>query len=445
MLASILPFWVSPLLALTDWPHHLASAHLLERYGDGVERFYALTATPRPYMGLALLLRALGAALSIPVAGKVVLSLYAAALALATRALVRAAGRDPLLAWFGPLFVHAWSLAYGFVPYVLALPPALLAVAWWRRALDEQGHLRPTAALLCQVVAALFHPVGWAVSVVASAPLVARQPGRGRKLAFASGALGVALWIATASVWSESAGLRHMDEQIETSWRFTIKHRLVDFVLAYLPGNLDYAVAALGVGALVLAVVLGRRRGPRDPMELAFWALAITYVLAPFSLSAFGLRMTLLAPRLLQPAWLLALPLARGRIATPLAALGAIAALGHAGLLAHTHHTFGARWQGQVEAAVRAAPRGARVRPEVSPIQGSVLNPATVRPPEAALHAYVLFGRADYDPLLFSTPQSPVAIRATAPAIDDAAAFDVRWVQTSTGIVVVPGGPRTGR
>ena len=68
-----------------------------------------------------------------------------------------------------------------------------------------------------------------------------------------------------------------------------------------------------------------------------------------------------------------------------------------------------------------------------------------MRPPEAALHAYVLFGRADYDPLLFSTPQSPVAIRATAPAIDDAAAFDVRWVQTSTGIVVVPGGPRTGR
>ncbi|CAN0600471.1 unnamed protein product, partial [Laminaria digitata] len=138
--ASVLPFCSAGLLALTDWAHHLASAAVVLDYEDsarGLAQHYRLALSPRPYMGLTYLLVGLGQIMPLEWAGKVVLVGYGVSWSVAIRALVRSApSRDPRLAWFGPLFVHGWSLAYGFVPFVCALPPAIFAVAVLRRLMD---------------------------------------------------------------------------------------------------------------------------------------------------------------------------------------------------------------------------------------------------------------------------------------------------------------------
>ena len=440
--ASVLPFCSAGLLALTDWAHHLASAAVVLDYEDsarGLAQHYRLALSPRPYMGLTYLLVGLGQVMPLEWAGKLVLVGYGVSWSVAIRALVRSApSRDPRLAWFGPLFVHGWSLAYGFVPFVCALPPAVFAVALLRRLMDRSTFGRWLALGLSYGLSALMHPLGVAIAVVASVGLLSAPQARWRlrgRWAVIVGVTGLLGLFATRLVPLD--GARFMDAGISTAWRWTIKHRLVDFALAYLPGNLDYLVGLVGIGALVAAIGWGRRQRPAtpDPLERAAWALALVYLLAPVNLAVFSLRMSLLAPRLIVPLWVFCIPLVRGR-RPRLCALGATAALAHAGLLAWTHHSFDAQWGPRVAQAQAALPVGAKVRAEVAPVQTSVLNARTVRPPEAALHVYALLGQAGFDPQIFSTPQSPIQVRSEAPAHRDRQAFDYRWVQTSTTIVI---------
>lgn len=436
--ASVLPFWSAGLLALTDWPHHLASAAVALAYEDPARHlsdFYVLNLSPRPYLGLTYLLVGLGRVMPLAWAGKVVLTLYGLSWCVAVRSLVRAGrGRDPRLAWFGPLFVHSWALAYGFVPFVSALPPAIFAVAQLRRLVDRSSPWGWALLLLSYGVSALMHPLGVAVAVIASLGLLTAPEVTARvRLSWAGLVGSVGLWALWSAQQASLPAVRFMDAGIETAWRWTIKHRLVDFALAYLPGNLEYGLALVGLGALVAAIVQGRRApvAPPDPLERAAWALVLVYALAPVNLAVFSLRMSLLAPRLIAPMWVFCLPLARGK-SPRLCAAGAVAGLLYGGLITHTHRGFDATWGAQVATIVDRVPDGATVLPQVVLPKDSALNARTVRPPEAALHAYVLMAHAGFDPLLFSTPQGPVQVRAQAPSLE--ASYDAIWVQSSTTV-----------
>lgn len=439
-LVSVLPFWSASLLALTDWPHHLASAAVVLNFDDPARHlgdYYRLALTPRPYLGMTYLLVGLGQVMPVGWAGKVVLSLYAVSLSVATRALVRATpGRDPRLAWFGPLFVHGWALAYGFVPFVCALPPAIYAVARLRRLVDHSASWSWLVLGLAYGASALMHPLGLAISVVASAGLVTSPRVTWRMRYAWVGVVGiVGLWALGSAHLDSTDGVRFMDLGISTAWRWTIKHRLIDFALAYLPGNLDYAVSVLGIGALVGALVLGRSspRAGSDPLERASLAVISLYLLAPVNLAVFSLRMSLLSPRMIVPMWLFALPLARGR--TPRLLLAVIVAvLGHSALLADAHRSLDQGWGPAVQTAIATTPKGATVLANVQMPTDSVLNARTVRPPEAALHAYVLIDRAGFDPGLFSTPQGPVHILDSAPAKTSSTAYGAIWQQDATSI-----------
>ncbi len=435
---SVLPFWSAELLALTDWPHHLASAAVILSFDDPARHlsdYYRLALTPRPYLGMTYLLVGLGQFMPITWAGKVVLSLYAVSTSVATRALVRAApGRDPRLAWFGSLFVHSWALAYGFVPFVCALPPAIYAVARLRRLLDHSDGWGWTVLAVSYGVSALMHPLGFAIAVVASAGLMSAARATWRtRFVWAGVVAGVGLWSLASAHLDSTEGVRFMDLGITTAWRWTIKHRLIDFALAYLPGNVDYVVSVLGIGALVWALALGRVR-PQcepDPLERASLAVIALYLLAPVNLAVFSLRMSLLSPRMIVPMWLFALPLVRGR--TPrLLLVVVLAVVGHSALLAQTHRRLDQRWGPAVQTAIAQTPLGATVLANVAMPKQSVLNARTVRPPEAALHAYVLLDRAGFDPRLFSTPQGPVHILEAAPMATNSEAFDALWQQSAT-------------
>lgn len=436
--ASVAPFWSGDLLALTDWPHHLVSAQVVLDFADPARRLaegYRVALAPRPYLGPTYLLMGLASQVGLQAAGKLVLSGYAVALCAGVRSLLRAGGRDARLAWLAPLFVHQWALAYGFLPYVASLPPALFAVAQVRRLLDRASAARWAGLLALYVVCALMHPLGVLIAVVATCGLLLAARARPPLWAGVFGIwAAVGLWglLSTAAVSRD--GVVFMDLGIETAWRWTIKHRLVGFSLAYLPGNLDYIVGAAGLVALFGAALVGRREGRFDPLEGAGAAMALLYLVAPVNLAVFSLRMSLLSPRLVVPTLLFALPLARGR-APRLAALGAVAALAHAGLLAKTHHDFSARWSGAVEAALGAIEPGAKVVPDVARPSVSALNPSTVRPPEEALHAYSM-QVAGFDGQLFSTPQGPLHILAGAAT--SSTTPTVRWVQREGTIRIEP-------
>lgn len=423
------PFQGAGLLALTDWPHHLASAAVLRDFADPARHLadhYLPALALRPYAGLTYVLLGLARVFDIETAGRVALSLYAVALVLAVRALVRSApGRDPRLAWFGPLFVHGWALAYGLVPFVASLPFALFALAAARRCVDRVTPARSLGWGGAILAAAFFHPLGFGLATAASAPVALRLSRRAR-LGWAVGTGLVGLWVAVAGRLGPDGG-RFMDVRIETAWRWRIKHKLMDYAVSYLPGDLDSAVAALGLGALVGLGALGARRALRDglgpalrradPLVHAALGVAVVYLVAPVNLAAFGLRVSLLSPRLIVPMWLCAIPAvaATGPRVRRWAGAGALAAVLQAGLLASTHRDFDATWGSTVRAAVAAIPVGDAVRPEVTRDVPPALNPGLVRPPQESLHIYGLLGRAGFDPGLFSTPQSPVRVRGEPP------------------------------
>ncbi len=433
IVASIVPFWCAELLALTDWSYHLAGAAI----AAAPERFsgdYQIALAPRPYLGLTYALVLLGRLMPLTVAGKLVLSAYALGLSLAARSLVMAAGRDRRAAWLAPLFVHSWPLAYGFVPYVLSIPPALWALASLRRIDDRPSNRRWAALFAAQLLAALMHPLGWGVCAFTSLFVLPDRSSDKRR--WILGTALIAAFVVIAPQLARPADVRLIDQSIETGWRLGIKHKLLSYSIAYLPAHWDAAVAWVGAAALALGLI--QSRGARaDKLERAFWAMGALYLLAPVNLVALGLRVSLLSPRFVVFWALLALPLLRAKPKV-WAPLGACAALGQAALLAHVHWSFDRTWGAEVKAAITAAPSGSKVLPKVQPSKRSVLHRRLVRPPEEALHPYVLLGRASYNPQIFSTPQSAVRTRTSAPAPDEPQRFDVYWQQDERKIEIRP-------
>jgi hypothetical protein len=407
--AAIAPFWSGELILATDLPQHLASAAIARDFpARGLDQFYAVDLTPRPYLGTTYLLWALGAD---QLAARLALSLYAIALVLAVAALISSApGRDPRLLFLAPLFIASWPLAYGFLPFVFGLPPACAALAFAEK--------KPLWILvILHLLALLFHPLAFAIGAVGTLVFVRTRPRVLIPLVLA----------ALFSLVPSDAPAIASDEHITTAWRFQIKHKVLAYAFAYLPGHLDMIAVLLAVVAFVCALVARRKTKPDTHDVLALVLLAI-YLVAPADLSISGHKISLLGPRLLIVAWIGALLFAR-TVPRFLPFAAGASVLASSALLTFSAYHYGETWGPRVEAAIAELPEGAAFDTKIAAPNNSAFNTRLLAPPEQHLHAYAMLKRASYDASLFSTRQSPVQLKLR-PEVT------LSWTQTATSIAV---------
>ena len=133
-LALLIPVWSVRYPPLQDYPNHLARAYIslhLNDPGSPFARYYTLDLAPVPNALSDLALLALGSALPMETAGKVLLSINLAALPWAVIAFLRATGRPDwrTLGLFGWVFAYSHFTDRGYLNYCLGLWLLLLALA----------------------------------------------------------------------------------------------------------------------------------------------------------------------------------------------------------------------------------------------------------------------------------------------------------------------------
>lgn len=355
---ALAALWTPAALPLADLPQHMAQLTLFERLDDPSWRFaprFWLDVTT-PYLGYALLGRALGAALDVDAAVRVLLSAAALGLPLALRALLRRAGGDPAWALLGFPLAFAFPFAMGFLNYVLGLPLALCvlagAIALAREPRWRLGVAVAALALVCFVI----HGVAWAAGagLGASAALAWGADARAR----AAGALGVLAPLPLALAWYGLDGLDYGDLGAQPEEWGAGPGRLLALPQVLL--GADPATTALSLGA-ALALILGARG--LTPERRRWWpALASggAYVLAPqvFSGVAHIADRLAVLPALLLPLALEPIPPSRRRRFARALLVGVTA--GWLALLGARLHRVGAQAD-DVRALARHLPDGALV------------------------------------------------------------------------------------
>jgi hypothetical protein len=289
------PVWLVEHPPLQDYPYHLVRAQILAHYDDprlGHAEVFTLSAYPAPYVLADWLTAGLGRLVGIPLAGKVVLSLYLVLFPWGLLYLAHGLGDGrEVLGYLGFLLVYNWHFHMGFVSYALSLAAGLFALGWWWRSRRRLtwGRVAILAALL--VVTYLLHIyslgiVGYAL--VALALVEGWQQGRargaldllGRTLAAlvpALALLGGAVARSAARVGGGDGPLLLLYGNLERKALLALGS-LPSFSLAW-----ETALFALGVGtALVLAAAAWRRgRRPEGALVAAAGALAVLYLVLP--------------------------------------------------------------------------------------------------------------------------------------------------------------------
>lgn len=155
--AAVAPFWAGRFLPLLDLPQHLGLAAVIARHGDPASpfhRYYLLDPRVTPYWGYYGAMWLLTRALPLELANRLLLSLYAAGLPLASGYLLRSFGRDARWAVFALPLVWSTNLFLGFTTFLLSLPIFLVALGLAERHLAAP-RARPGRALALAGMAAL--------------------------------------------------------------------------------------------------------------------------------------------------------------------------------------------------------------------------------------------------------------------------------------------------
>lgn len=161
--AAVAPFWAARFLPLLDLPQHLGLAVAVAGAGDPASpfaRYLEVDPWPVPYWTFSGAMWLLQKAFSPEVAGKLVLSAYAAGLPLAAGFLLRSLGRDPRWAVLAVPLAFSTNLFYGFLPFLVGTPLLLLALGLLDRHLAAERPRAGGAGLLAAAAVALYlsHP-----------------------------------------------------------------------------------------------------------------------------------------------------------------------------------------------------------------------------------------------------------------------------------------------
>jgi len=289
---AIIPIWLVEYPPLQDYPYHLVRSHVLAHYHDPAfdyDETFVVSAYPAPYVLADWLVAGVGQFLSVPLAGKLVLTLYLALFPWSLIYLARSVGSERgVLGLLGFLLVYNWHFHMGFVSYVLSLPPALFAMGWWWRYRRELTARRLAVLALLVLATYLLHLYAFGVLgfVLVLLALVERR---------SAGALARTLVAFLPAMLLLAGAVARNVERAEGGQGpllllyGNLKRKLLlaagalpSFSLAW-----ETALFALGVGTvLALAALAWRRRAgpearPSVPWLAAAGALVVLYLLLP--------------------------------------------------------------------------------------------------------------------------------------------------------------------
>lgn len=389
---SALPFWLTRILPMQDYPHFLLFARAFGDCNTPGSPFHGTYTTGFPLSPLVLpilLTRAVARVSSFETAGRVLWTLYAVGLPVASLHLLGVLRRDPwcVLLVF-PLVISYWVIG-GFFAFATGMPLLLLGLAVSVRWLEAPT--RGRGAALAAIVAAAFL---WHALIFAQLALdfgllwCLHRAESGRARARALAPLVPAMAIFAAWVMASIQG--HGPGRKPPTWPPFLDNATHFF--AYV-GPLPQAVGAVFLLALLLAVGAAAEPAALPDASLAFrvkrpftWlaiAAALGYALLPstcFGVEGINNRQPYLAALLFVFGW--SLPARRAPRALLLGAVACASVLG----LAHLAGRFAA-FDRETAGASRLLDRVARGEALLAPIT----RVATISFPEKPLVALDLY------------------------------------------------------
>src|SRR6202795_5095664 len=186
ILAAMLltPIWSVAFPPLLDYPNHLARSFVLAHLNDPTftfSRFYRADWGAYPYLGMDASLAVLVRIFPIETAGRVFLTVFAAALPAAAWFFLRQInpGEDATAAWTLLIACNVFFLE-GFLNFDLSLAMGFVALGLWLRWLAKPGTGRWIAALVAFTALYFTHLLGFGIAglIVAAYLALSRRPVR---------------------------------------------------------------------------------------------------------------------------------------------------------------------------------------------------------------------------------------------------------------------------
>jgi hypothetical protein len=303
LVLHLVPIWAFRFFPTQDGPSHQALTYILKQYDRPdaglLRQYFALNREALPNGFIFFLTARVLGFLSVPMAEKVVLTVYAALLPLSVRYTLRGIDRRAgFLAVLSFPFVYNYTLHMGFFNFCYSLPAFFFTLGYWLRH-GERMTLPRTAALALLILWVYFcHPVTLALTLAALFTLA------GWRLLQDPGALWprIRRWLlppALACLPALALMASFLGRRIGSRVLFLVplREKIASLAALYSLASLD-ALSAVLAGALallfyVLALLCLRRRGSgpsavRTGLLLVVLIFVVVCLLAPSDLAGGG-------------------------------------------------------------------------------------------------------------------------------------------------------------
>ncbi len=306
LILHVAPIWAFRFIPTQDGPGHQALAFILRQYGRPdaglLRHYYALNREALPNWFIFFLLTRVLRFLAVPVAEKVLLTVYALLLPLSVRYALKGiaqegSDRAGFLAVLSFPFIYNYTLHMGFFNFCFSLPAFFFTVGYWLRHGERMTPLR-TAALALLILWVYFcHPV----TLVMTAAALLTLAGWHVLLERGAAPADIRRWLLppllallpAVALMASFVG-RRMGSKIDflPLWE-KLKHLAGLYSLASLSHWTPPLAAALALLFYVVACLCLRQRGrrpleARDGLFLVVLVFLAAYFLAPSEISGGG-------------------------------------------------------------------------------------------------------------------------------------------------------------
>jgi hypothetical protein len=170
--ALLAPIWTVRYVPLVDYPNHLASAFVLAHLKDpkfAFDSFYGAKWNSYPYLMMTGILLLLQKAVSIDLAGRLLLSLCVLAVPAATWWFLHevSPGEEMLALWTLVTAQNMYFFLYGFINMQLSLALCLVVLAGWAHVLKRVTIISWSLLMVAATGLYFTHLMGFSVTVLA--------------------------------------------------------------------------------------------------------------------------------------------------------------------------------------------------------------------------------------------------------------------------------------
>jgi hypothetical protein len=302
---AAVPLWAVDFVPFQDLPGHLATVRAMQDMDSPGSPLHGLYFSPNWLLPNAIffyLTSIVAAFVSIPIAAKVVLSLYCLALPASLAVLFHAFGRSRWLALFGLWYIYNDPFGYGFAAFALGLP----LLFFWLAAAHRHAN-SPSARLGAWVAVGLWllflahAQVFLTAGLFGVAMLIAAPPRLahcwGRIWPYLLGSVPFLAWFFRFFVFPPNVGVAEVTFgglHSALGFRWASPNQLLDGfrndILMGLQGNADEA-ALLAVGGATMLLLACRREPRGSTGAQRSWMLEVLTLTAALGYVALPLHM----------------------------------------------------------------------------------------------------------------------------------------------------------